>query len=856
MPSLLYCEKRPSKLFLAMLSASMVGTMLGGSQVSAQVSTTYKEQQDKQGQLTQYGKPDVTGLWYHINQKQTQLANQELGRLKSAFPQWIVPSDIETALYQLKNPSKPSDVVTNQTVSNQKALNQAASNPGASKTPSKNKVAKDAPLQKFAQKTSAQRLLISVGEFAQLSTLADNLARYDYHMLLGWTALDKSLLSDAQYHFERAEALHETVVQKKGVVDGMRAIVNARIQIALGNSASNANIKDSITKDSITKASITRESAAQLKSMLLGANGQQVSETLLGEAWKHYDAERYHAAYDLFVLLDNHEGVWLSLRGQGENAKSGAYACEKANSQKFLTRCADFLASEQAEYYNNGQFQRSVDAGLALRDIRRLSPDEQALLGWSASKASISLTDENAQIARDAFSAALASQRTAGEASNIDIANALIGLESAEGRAALAEKYPSVAHILQQQDAASAWPRKQFILSYNLEDARAITSQTKDAHTVVAGLTTRSRSGDEGLGNFDVFTSYIGVGGMVDSWQWQVALDYQQLYSGKPASNSWFADGQASDDFAGIAGFEDKGLRAEVTYQQTAFNFYANLEYELFDQPVDAELTGQLSATWFLPEVTLATTLFHLPKTDSLLSQAGTFNSEQTERWGYVIADGISVLAAHSFKPKWAVAGTLTWASLSGDGVADNKYLSLRTDVNYNLAPQISTSLDYWRVGPFFSYLGYDENLSGFTYGHGGYFSPNYMLSIGGYSELLTMEAHRWQFKLSTSLGLSRLAEPSDPRFPLLTANDTSNSLSSLNLPYSRSTGLSGNMMFEGQYRISDKWIVAGYVGKAFAVEYQAFEAGIQIRWRPGKGEGVTSDELMRSSPRLSGFAL
>jgi len=63
-------------------------------------------------------------------------------------------------------------------------------------------------------------------------------------------------------------------------------------------------------------------------------------------------------------------------------------------------------------------------------------------------------------------------------------------------------------------------------------------------------------------------------------------------------------------------------------------------------------------------------------------------------------------------------------------------------------------------------------------------------------------------------------------------------------------------MMFEGQYRLSDEWIVAGYIGKAFAVEYQAFEAGIQIRWRPGKGEGVTSDELMRSSPRLSGFAL
>ena len=36
--------------------------------------------------------------------------------------------------------------------------------------------------------------------------------------------------------------------------------------------------------------------------------------------------------------------------------------------------------------------------------------------------------------------------------------------------------------------------------------------------------------------------------------------------------------------------------------------------------------------------------------------------------------------------------------------------------------------------------------------------------------------------------------------------------------------------MAEGQYRINHNWIVAGYMEKA--VEYQAFEAGIQIRWQ------------------------
>lgn len=144
-----------------MLSAGIVGSLLGGAQVSAQVSaeasTTFKEQQDKPLQVAEYGKPDVTGLWYHINQKQTQLANRELGRLKSAFPQWVVPSDVETALYQLNNPSKSSDVVTNQkaleqSASNRAASNQAASNPATSNAPSQNTVAKDAPLQKFAQK--------------------------------------------------------------------------------------------------------------------------------------------------------------------------------------------------------------------------------------------------------------------------------------------------------------------------------------------------------------------------------------------------------------------------------------------------------------------------------------------------------------------------------------------------------------------------------------------------------------------------------------------------------------------------------------------------------------------------------
>lgn len=803
MPKPFFSYSRPSNIYLAVLSVCIVMPMYAG----AQVSTTYKEQHNNRLALKPNEGPDVTGLWYHINQKQKLLANQELTRLKSEFPLWTVPSEIEEALKSLNQTHKRS-------VKSGKAIQP-----------------KDMPLQIFAKKSQKQRALITKSEFQQLSDLATSVKQFDYHMLLGWTAIDKRLWDKAQFHFDYADNLHQSRSQKKDVVDGFNAVSNGYITQAL-----NDNDND----------------MEKLRTLLTGSQAKHVIATLQGIAWQNYEKKDHSLAYALFKLLGDDEGMWLTLRAQGKDTLAAKYACERTNTSVFLTRCADYLASEQANFYDEGAYQQSVDAALSLRGIRRLRYDEQALLGWASFKASSTKHDLNAEIAKDAFTATLIAQPD-----NEDVANALIQLESEARRVVLAEEFPTIRRILNRAVVGNAWSRKQFILAYNKGEKRVVSAQTKDAYTVVAGITTRSRSGEYGLGNFDVLTSYVGVGSIVDSWRWQVALDYQQMYSGKPAIDTWFANDRVTSSFAGISGFEDKGLRAEIEYQQNAFNFYANVEYQLFDQPVDAKVTGQLSATWFLPEVTLATTAFHLPKTDSLLSQTGTFNSEQSNAWGYVMADGVSLLAAHSFKPKWSVAGTFEWAKLGGDLVADNEYFSVRSDVSYDIASTVSSHLDYWRVGPFLSYLGYKENLSGFTYGHGGYFSPTYLLSVGGYSELLTMEAQRWQFKLSASLGFSRLKESSTSRFLLLTGNPALNELfENVTLLESRSSGLSGNVVFDGQYRLSEQWIIAGYLSKAFAVEYQSFEAGIQLRWRPGKGNGVTSDELLRASPKLSGFAL
>lgn len=87
----------------------------------------------------------------------------------------------------------------------------------------------------------------------------------------------------------------------------------------------------------------------------------------------------------------------------------------------------------------------------------------------------------------------------------------------------------------------------------------------------------RQRSGQDGLGNFDVVSQYIGIGSTYDKWLWQVTFDYKQFYSGTPSQGDWFAGGQLDDavsaPFEGISGFEDTGVRGEVLYQANAFNF-------------------------------------------------------------------------------------------------------------------------------------------------------------------------------------------------------------------------------------------------------------------------------------------
>ncbi|BFT31474.1 hypothetical protein D210916BOD24_26500 [Alteromonas sp. D210916BOD_24] len=764
----------------------------------AQTDTVYQEKD--LGLIPRFStKLDLTGLWYHIEKRQTLLANNEYARLKALHPDWTVPKDVILALEILNN---------------YQDMNTAALN---TDTSSISVLPKE--IEVFANLTPDQRRKVSQQDILRLVEKSNVLGRSDIYLLMAWTALDKALDEVALQQFSRAKETTTSDEERNSIQQGLLLIRNRMIEQA-----------------------IEQSDFVLLQQYLENEDRDNVFTKIEGAAWRHYEGKNFELAYALFALQGNKEGQYLTLIAQQKYDRAFDIACA-LNSNIYHRYCADLLSFRQSYLYNDDKFEQSIQSAIALNTIRPLHNNEKELLGWAAKECG------NTALANETFESLLIQN-----GNREDIATALINLNSTNPKKleGLATQFTLIDAILKKKLAESAWGRKQFLLAYLEREPRAIVTQNKDALTAVYGTAFRSRSGEKGLGNFDVLSQYIGIGGEYERWLWNATINYEQYYSGLPTTGDWFGSEQLlldTEPFKGISGFEDIGGRIEALYQKDSANFYLNIEYGMVDQPVSTEVTGQLSTTHFLDNLTLALTLFRKPKDDSLLSQSGTFNEAHREPWGYVLEEGGSALAAFAIAPKWSMSGTAQFSILNGEQVARNQAISFRMDVNYDFAERVSQHLDYWRIGPFASYKSYDKNLSGFTYGNGGYFSPSYFVTMGGYSELLTAEAYNWQIKLRSSLALSRVEQTNDPRFPF-------DSHSSETLGYSQSTGLSGNITVEGQYRLNDNWVVSGYIGKAFAVEYQAFQAGLQFRWRAGKGNGVTSDELLLSSPRVSHFVL
>ena len=194
--------------------------------------------------------------------------------------------------------------------------------------------------------------------------------------------------------------------------------------------------------------------------------------------------------------------------------------------------------------------------------------------------------------------------------------------------------------------------------------------------------------------------------------------------------------------------------------------------------------------------------------------------------WGGVIANQGNVQYARGDLASGFYAGA-GGQYITGYHVQENK----RVDGSMGAYWRVYAQPEYGtlNIGANFFAMHYSNNVQAFTYGMGGYFSPQaYFLA----NMPLTWTGHyltRWHYTILGSVGIQAFQQDSAALYPL----DKSIEVSQNNPFLAAKTSVGSNYDLRGQvaYGISDHWFVGGFFGANNSRDYTSVSAGFSIRY-------------------------
>ena len=156
------------------------------------------------------------------------------------------------------------------------------------------------------------------------------------------------------------------------------------------------------------------------------------------------------------------------------------------------------------------------------------------------------------------------------------------------------------------------------------------------------------------------------------------------------------------------------------------------------------------------------------PMSNSILSYAGAKDLNTGVTWGGVTSNGVTLSLSHD---EGGVDGV--WASfgqhwLRGKNVEDNHKSTAMAGYYYRLVERADERM---RTGLTLMYWGYDKDLSEYTLGQGGYYSPQKYYSIGVPLNYAFRTAN-WSVSLESSVSWSYAKTDANDLYPLSGLND------------------------------------------------------------------------------------
>ncbi|WP_430390038.1 cellulose synthase subunit BcsC-related outer membrane protein [Dyella sp. 20L07] len=198
------------------------------------------------------------------------------------------------------------------------------------------------------------------------------------------------------------------------------------------------------------------------------------------------------------------------------------------------------------------------------------------------------------------------------------------------------------------------------------------------------------------------------------------------------------------------------------------------------------------------------------PVTSSMVSYAGARDPASGETWGGVVRSGVTVRGAQDVGVTTLFA-SLGYGVLTGRNVEDNHEFKVRTGIDW---PVFVRPDQRFSSGLVINYWRYQNNQHFYTFGNGGYYSPQKYLSVSIPLDW-TGRHGRWAWELEASVGQSWTREDESPYFPtrpdLQQAAVARMTAAELGSPYfggGTGGGFSYTVAGALEYRLTSHWVV------------------------------------------------
>ncbi|MFZ6754689.1 cellulose synthase subunit BcsC-related outer membrane protein [Undibacterium sp. Dicai25W] len=396
---------------------------------------------------------------------------------------------------------------------------------------------------------------------------------------------------------------------------------------------------------------------------------------------------------------------------------------------------------------------------------------------------------------------------------------------------------------------------------------------------VTVGLSARARSGQSGLSQLkdleipiEAHVSTLGYG-QFGLKIIPVTVDPGVLNLNDPNSGGLFGKNVilsqqaqfANVPFTTIA--RQQGLSNAASIDQVAKGVALSLSYELSGFKVDIgsspigfpikNVVGGIRWSNQVDDMNFSVELARRSVTDSYLSYAGARDSIYGLSWGGVTKNGLRVDAAYN-EDDGGVYGGLGFAELLGTNVVKNTALDFGGGAYWRVYKTKNTSVT---VGLNLTTMFYKKNLQNFTYGNGGYFSPqsyyalNLPVEVSGRSGKLS-------YQLGAAIGVQSFRADAALYYPLVSADQTSlelfaaaNPKVSINTTYAGQThtGIQYKLAGAAEYLLSPHFALGGRMSVDNSGDFTDASALVYLRYTFEPKRGPVSFPPVAPKPYYMG---